>query len=78
MQPRSLNICAKQPECHMRMFFSISQLLTRGLTRCAPAGRSLAFGGKCVTATDAGPTTSWPTCNVAGEMDDGRKGVDMR
>ena len=58
--------------------FAIPHRLSRGLTRGAPAGRSLARGDKCATATGVGPTTSWPPCNVAGETDDGRKGVDMR
>jgi hypothetical protein len=44
----------------------------------APAGKSLARGDKCATVTEVGPTTSWPPCNVAGEMDDERKGVVMR
>ena len=58
--------------------FAILHRQSQGLTRGAPAGRSLARGDKCAAATGIVPTTCWPLCNVAGEMDDGRKGVDIR
>jgi hypothetical protein len=52
--------------------FAIPHRLSRGLIRGPSVGRSLARGDKFSTTTGVGPSISWPSGNVAGEMD-GRK-----